>query len=112
MLDGEVFQASVAMPVTPGPVLEGVDFLGHASALPGAPPQALTVSPHLAATDTATPVQLAAHLWDNALAEDLLVPFGDTWSYLDTGVDPGATWTEAGFDDGAWLVGGGGVGIR
>ncbi len=48
--------------------------------------------------------------WDNTIEEDLLVPFGDTWNYLDTGVDPGATWTDAGFDDSAWLAGAGELG--
>ena len=105
MLDGEVFQASVAMPVLPDPIKEGVDFLGHSTVLPAAPAQALTVSPHVAATDTGSPVPLTAVLWDNTEAADLLVPFGDTWNYLDTGVDPGETWTAAGFDDSAWLAG-------
>ena len=34
-----------------------------------------------------------------------LSPAGATWSYLDTGVDPGAAWTTAGFDDSAWASG-------
>ncbi len=34
-----------------------------------------------------------------------LVSFGDTWRYLDTGVDPGATWTAASFSDSAWFSG-------
>ena len=105
MLDGEVFQPVVTMPVTPAPELGGVDFLAHSSSLPEAPAQVLSVSPKVASTDTATGVQLGANLWDNTLSEDLLVPFGDTWNYLDTGVDPGATWIELGFDDGAWLSG-------
>lgn len=105
MLDGEVFQAAVSMPLTPGPVLEGVDFLAHASTVPGAPQQALSVSPHIASTDTGSTVQLSARLWDNSMGEDLLVPFGDAWNYLDTGIAPGATWVDAGFDDSAWLTG-------
>ena len=105
MLDGEVFQPSVAMPVTPNPTLEGVDFLGHLSMVPGAPAQVMTVTPNETSTDTANPVQLAAQVWNNTQADELLVPLGDTWSYLDTGVDPGASWTELGFDDAAWLSG-------
>ncbi|MGH1489972.1 MAG: Ig-like domain-containing protein [Acidimicrobiales bacterium] len=27
---------------------------------------------------------------------------GETWSYLDTGADPGATWIDASFDDAGW----------
>ena len=27
------------------------------------------------------------------------VPAGDTWSYLDSGTDPGATWKDVNFDD-------------
>jgi len=34
-----------------------------------------------------------------------LSPAGATWRYLDTGVDPGGTWTSPGFDDSAWLSG-------
>lgn len=105
MFDGDVFQAAVAMPVTPNPELVGVDFFGHAPAPVGTPDQVLTISPDRSATDTATPVTLTARLWDNTLAEDILVPLGDTWNYLDTGVDPGATWTTSGFDDSAWLSG-------
>lgn len=34
-----------------------------------------------------------------------LVAEGSAWRYLDTGVDPGAGWTLAGFDDSAWGLG-------
>ncbi|MFT5408655.1 MAG: hypothetical protein ACI9NC_001365 [Verrucomicrobiales bacterium] len=105
MFDGEVFQSALAMPVTPNPLLEGVDFFAHSSEIPEAPVQQISLSPHLAATDTSTTIQLTANLWDNSLAEDLLMPFGDTWKYLDTGVDPGASWIDQGFDDSAWLDG-------
>ncbi|MBM4367569.1 MAG: hypothetical protein FJ102_15260 [Deltaproteobacteria bacterium] len=30
---------------------------------------------------------------------------GSTWRYLDTGVDPGSTWNDVGFDDSAWASG-------
>ncbi len=33
------------------------------------------------------------------------VSFGDTWSYLDQGPDPGASWNSSGFDDSAWKSG-------
>ena len=105
MLDGEIFQSAVAMPVTPNPTLEGVDFLGHLSVVPGAPAQVMTVTPEKTSTDTATPVQLTAQVWNNTQAEDDLIPLGDTWSFLDTGVDPGPSWTQLGFDDAAWLTG-------
>ncbi|MDA7888596.1 PKD domain-containing protein, partial [Akkermansiaceae bacterium] len=105
MVDGEVFQSSMAMPVTPNPTLEGVDFLGHLSEVPAAPSQVLTVTPGDRSTDTATPVQLSAQLWNNALAADVMVPFGEIWNYLDTGVAPDATWMELGFDDASWLSG-------
>jgi len=36
---------------------------------------------------------------------DSLIPRGATWSYLDTGEDPGEGWTSAGFDDGGWASG-------
>ncbi len=34
-----------------------------------------------------------------------LVSMGATWSYLDDGSDPGATWSDPGFADGAWSTG-------
>lgn len=34
-----------------------------------------------------------------------LVARGSTWSYLDTGVDPGSAWTEPAFDDSSWATG-------
>lgn len=105
MFDGDVFQSVVTMPLTPDPELSGVDFFGHAPAPAEAPVQAMTLSPHTASTDTASTVPLVARVWDNAIADDLLIPFGVAWSYLDTGVDPGATWNTTGFDDSAWLFG-------
>jgi hypothetical protein len=105
MFDGEVFQATVAMPVTPDPELNGVDFFAHGSLVPTAPDQAMSVSPAAASIDVSSSVQLTARIWDNTLAEDLLVPLGDIWNYLDTGVDPGSTWMTAGFDDSGWLSG-------
>ena len=105
MFDGDVFQSSVVMPVTPDPELGGVDFFGHAAAPVGSPERTMTISPDVASTDTASSLALTARIWDNTIAEDLLIPLGDTWNYLDTGVDPGASWTTAGFDDGGWLTG-------
>lgn len=37
--------------------------------------------------------------------ETPLLPRGADWRYLDTGVDPGPTWTQPAFDDGAWATG-------
>jgi tartrate-resistant acid phosphatase type 5 len=39
------------------------------------------------------------------LAGAVLSPRGATWSYRDTGVDPGPTWTSPGFDDSTWASG-------
>ncbi|MGI9242408.1 MAG: PKD domain-containing protein [Verrucomicrobiales bacterium] len=105
MLDGEVFRAADAMPVTPSPDRSGVDFFGQISNLPTAPAQVISVSPHVSSGDTSLPYQFEASHWDNTLPADQLVPFGDTWSYLDTGVAPAAEWTAVEFDDGAWLSG-------
>lgn len=105
MFDGDVFQPSVAMPVTPNPELGGVDFFGHGKVSANAPGQVMTVSPNVANINTATSLVLTSRIWDNTMEEDLLIPLGDTWNYLDTGVDPGATWTSAGFDDSTWLTG-------
>ncbi|YCM42921.1 PKD domain-containing protein [Verrucomicrobiaceae bacterium 227] len=105
MLDGEIFRPSLTMPVTPQPAVEGLDFLGHASLVTGAPSQSLTLSPHLAFTKSDSTVQLTARLWDNTLAGELLVPLGDTWRCLDTGVAPDDTWIDLEFDDASWFTG-------
>ena len=34
-----------------------------------------------------------------------LIPTGAVWRYLDTGVDPGMTWTQPDFNDGSWRIG-------
>ena len=34
-----------------------------------------------------------------------LIPLNGTWKYLDTGVDPGSTWTSQSFNDVAWKTG-------
>ncbi|MFT5191521.1 MAG: hypothetical protein ACI957_004561, partial [Verrucomicrobiales bacterium] len=38
-------------------------------------------------------------------ADQTVVSLGSTWSYLDTGADPGATWASPKFDDSAWPSG-------
>ncbi len=40
----------------------------------------------------------------------MAIPFKSTWKYLDSGVDPGAAWSTAGFDDAAWPSGAGQLG--
>jgi len=105
MYDGEVFQSAIAMPVIPNPELNGVDFYAHGLAPAGSPIQAMTISPATTSTEISSTVQLNARVWDNAVETDVLIPFGDTWKYLDTGVDPGVAWNTAGFNDGAWLSG-------
>ncbi|MCY1078725.1 galactose oxidase-like domain-containing protein [Archangium lansingense] len=35
----------------------------------------------------------------------MAIPFRSTWKYSDTGVDPGASWNTAGFNDAAWPSG-------
>ncbi len=41
-----------------------------------------------------------------ASAQDqVLVPFGATWKYLDNGTDQGTTWRGTGFDDSGWASG-------
>lgn len=39
-----------------------------------------------------------------------LIATGSVWRYLDTGVDPGATWRQRGFDDSTWASGRGVLG--
>ncbi|MDB4687137.1 PKD domain-containing protein, partial [Akkermansiaceae bacterium] len=105
MQDGEVFQSSMVMPVTPRPALEGLDFWGHLSVVPRAPAQVLTVTPSYTSADITTPIQLTAQVWNNTQAEEIFVPLGDTWKYLDTGEDPERSWIDASFDDSAWATG-------
>lgn len=40
-----------------------------------------------------------------AYSQTALIDRGSEWRYLDTGTDPGATWTAASFDDSAWRAG-------
>ncbi|MBL9175943.1 MAG: metallophosphoesterase [Verrucomicrobiales bacterium] len=40
-----------------------------------------------------------------AWADQTLIPTGSVWKYLDTGANPGAAWTAAGFNDSAWKWG-------
>ena len=40
-----------------------------------------------------------------AAGEATWVPKGSVWRYLDTGVDPGASWRNPGFDDSGWKSG-------
>jgi hypothetical protein len=95
----------MVMPVTPRPSLEGLDFWGHLSVVPRAPAQVLTVTPSDTSADIATPIQLTAQVWNNTQAEEIFVPLGDTWKYLDTGEDPGRSWIDASFDDSTWASG-------
>lgn len=105
MLDGDVFQPAITMPIVLGNEPGHVDFWGHAPPPPGSPDQALILSPTVASTEIASPLQLEARLWDNTIAEDPLVPFGALWRYLDTGTAPDNRWIETGFDDSSWLEG-------
>lgn len=38
-----------------------------------------------------------------ASTSEILFARGSKWRYLDTGVDPGATWKDVGFDDSGWV---------
>ncbi|MEO2092690.1 MAG: metallophosphoesterase family protein, partial [bacterium] len=39
------------------------------------------------------------------LAQDLILPAGSTWSYLDNGSNQGTAWQQVGFNDSAWSTG-------
>lgn len=40
-----------------------------------------------------------------ASAQSILVTSGDTWKYLDNGLDQGTTWRNVGFNDASWATG-------
>lgn len=40
-----------------------------------------------------------------------IIPFNDTWKYLDDGSDQGSVWQSNSFDDGAWKIGSGKFGF-
>ena len=40
-----------------------------------------------------------------ALAQEVLIPEGDSWRYLDDGSNQGLAWRLPGFDDSSWAVG-------
>lgn len=105
MFDGEIFQPSAPLPILPAPNPAEVDFLAYGNARPGSPDRVLTLSPGSVTTQAGIPVALQAHLWDNTLTGETLVPFGSVWNYLDTGVPPDNTWTALAFDDSGWLSG-------
>lgn len=52
----------------------------------------------------------ALALAGQVIRADVLVPAGSSWKYLTGGANPGPTWTEANFDDQAWLSGPGPLG--
>ena len=52
-------------------------------------------------------VSSTAVSYDPAVVTTNLVEFGDTWNFLDTGVDQGTAWRESSFDDSTWDSDGG-----
>ncbi len=53
---------------------------------------------------TSSDISFAASLFGYRGSQMLVAP-GSNWSYLDDGSDPGAAWTQLGFDDALWLFG-------
>ena len=47
-------------------------------------------------------VSSTATSYDPAVVTTNLVEFGDTWNFLDTGVDQGTAWRSSSFDDSTW----------
>jgi len=47
----------------------------------------------------------SAVAYDPKTASTTLISAGSTWSYLDTGTDPGSSWTTLGYDASAWNSG-------
>jgi hypothetical protein len=39
------------------------------------------------------------------LANQVILPFGSVWNYLDDGSDQGTAWVQPGFDDRTWASG-------
>jgi len=48
---------------------------------------------------------VAVILCHTASAQVTFIQFGETWSYLDDGTDPGTAWRSPTFDDSAWATG-------
>ncbi|MFP2924583.1 polysaccharide deacetylase family protein [Pyxidicoccus sp. 3LG] len=93
-----------------GPLLPHSDTYALAEwTTPPAPPEATAVSVGLSLIGVGT---LAVD--DHSLVDTTpLVPviaYGDTWKYEASGVDPGADWYTAGFDDSGWAAGAGQLG--
>ncbi|MDG2123205.1 MAG: PKD domain-containing protein, partial [Verrucomicrobiales bacterium] len=106
MADGEVFGATVGMPVVVEGVVSGVDFWAFGSDSNLAGGGVLTVSPAGAEVDRGVVVPLVASWWVADAVEDLLVGSASgVWSFLDDGSDQGAGWRAVGFDDSGWAVG-------
>ncbi len=64
---------------------------------------AIAVEVHQSAANS-TDISFALELVGLGAGTTLLAR-GSNWSFLDTGIDPGATWKAPGFDDSAWPVG-------
>jgi peptidoglycan/xylan/chitin deacetylase (PgdA/CDA1 family) len=76
---------------------------------PPAPAQATAISVGLSLVGTGT-LAMDAHSLVDTTPLLPVIAFGATWKYEASGLDPGAAWTSAGFDDSAWAAGAGQLG--
>ncbi|NMO14285.1 polysaccharide deacetylase family protein [Pyxidicoccus fallax] len=76
---------------------------------PPAPAEATAISVGLSLIGPGT-LAMDAHALEDLTPLRPVIRFGDTWKYEASGLDPGAGWYLAGFDDSAWGSGAGQLG--
>lgn len=93
-----------------GPLLPHTDVYGLAEwTLPPTPAEAKAVSVGLSLLGTGT-LAMDGHALVDLTPLRTVIPFGATWRYEASGLDPGADWYTAGFDDAGWGSGAGQLG--
>ena len=93
-----------------GPLLpHSVTYAPAEWTTPPAPAEATAISVGLALMGPGT-LAMDAHALADTTPLRPVIPFGSVWRYEASGLDPGAAWATAGFDDAAWAAGAGQLG--
>ncbi|WP_163997546.1 polysaccharide deacetylase family protein [Pyxidicoccus caerfyrddinensis] len=93
-----------------GPLLPHSSIYGLSEwTTPPAPAEAKALSVGLSLIGPGT-LAMDAHALVDLTPLRTVIPFGATWKYEASGVDPGASWSTAGFDDSGWASGAGQLG--
>jgi hypothetical protein len=107
------FRANGLYPALAAPVFRVNNAASHGGAVSPGDRLTLTAPAGLVyyTTDGSDPrlpngaINPSALAYDPSVTTSSLIAPGSAWSFLDTGADPGAGWTGAGYDDGSWATG-------